>query len=123
MKNLVPSRRAVAWVRGALLAAIPVAAGLVLLMNALVVSGGGRSAVKTVADAPSMPVVIVLGARVHDDGRLYPTTNDRVDTAVELYKAGKVRKILITGDHGQTDYLVWLKRLKAGFLPLHCNPS
>jgi SanA protein len=29
---------------------------------------------------------------------------DRLETAVELYKSGKVDKLLLSGDHGQTTY-------------------
>lgn len=50
------------------------------------------------------PVAIVLGAFVHPDGRLCDMLEDRVRTAVELYQRGKVKKLLMTGDHGQLNY-------------------
>ncbi|MFZ5644091.1 MAG: SanA/YdcF family protein [Bacillota bacterium] len=49
-------------------------------------------------------VAIVLGAFVTSDGRLCDMLTDRVDTAVDLYKYGKVKKILMTGDHGREAY-------------------
>jgi vancomycin permeability regulator SanA len=45
--------------------------------------------------------VIVLGASVYRDGRPSDMLRDRLDTALDLYRAGKVRKILLSGDHGR----------------------
>ena len=57
------------------------------------------------ADAVSATrVAIVFGARVYGDGRLSSMVRDRVDTAVELYKAGKVQKLLISGDNQFENY-------------------
>lgn len=47
---------------------------------------------------------LVLGARVWNNGELSDIFKDRVKTAIELYKNKKVGKILVSGDHGQTDY-------------------
>ncbi len=47
---------------------------------------------------------IVLGAYVSPDGRLCDILKDRMDTAVELYRGGKVQKLLLTGDHGRRSY-------------------
>jgi SanA protein len=49
-----------------------------------------------VADAPSAPVVIVLGAKIRDD-RPLPFLAGRLDATVELVKAGKVRAVLVSG--------------------------
>ncbi len=54
--------------------------------------------------APSERVAIVFGARVYANGRLSGMTRDRVETAVQLYKAGKVQKLLISGDNSNKDY-------------------
>ncbi len=48
--------------------------------------------------------VIVLGASVHANGKLSPILKDRVDTAIMLYKTGKVKNFLVTGDHRSEDY-------------------
>ena len=61
-------------------------------------------AIYTLADAPARRVAIVLGARVYPNGRLSGMLRDRVDTAIELYKAGKVQKLLMTGDNSHVDY-------------------
>lgn len=50
-------------------------------------------------DVPKMPVAIVFGAGVGT-----PVLKDRVHTAVMLYKAGRVQKLLMTGDNGQLNY-------------------
>ncbi|AEG58861.1 SanA/YdcF family protein [Desulforamulus ruminis] len=47
---------------------------------------------------------IVLGAYVSPQGQLCDMLVDRVQTAVDLYKSGKVEKLLMTGDHGSTTY-------------------
>ncbi len=50
-------------------------------------------------------VGIVLGALVYGkSGRLSPVLEDRVDAAIALYKAGKVERLLMSGDHGQSNY-------------------
>lgn len=49
-------------------------------------------------------VAIVFGARVYPSGRLSAMLRDRVDTAVELYRAGKVQKLLVSGDNRFDDY-------------------
>lgn len=53
----------------------------------------------SVEAVPAMPVAVVFGAGVHN-----AVVDDRVLTAVDLYKAGKVRKLLMTGDNGRTGY-------------------
>ena len=49
-------------------------------------------------------VAIVFGARVYGSGRLSGMLRDRVDTAIALYKAGKVQKLLLSGDNQFADY-------------------
>ncbi len=56
------------------------------------------------ADAPGCDAVLVLGARVYDNGRPSPTLADRLDAAIELYRSGKAPKIIASGDHGTTEY-------------------
>lgn len=43
---------------------------------------------------------IVLGASVLSNGGLSLILQDRADTAIELYKEGKISNILVTGDDG-----------------------
>jgi len=53
----------------------------------------------TVETVPPRPVAIVFGAGVWPDGRLSDILRDRVEVAAELYRHGKVRKLLMTGDN------------------------
>ena len=63
-----------------------------------------RLVVTDIAAAPEIPVVIIFGAGVRADGRLSPMLADRMDTAIALYGAGKVRKLLVSGDNRFVDY-------------------
>ncbi len=47
---------------------------------------------------------IVLGASVRPDGSLSPILQDRVDAAHTAYKAGKIARFLLSGDHGDRNY-------------------
>lgn len=49
--------------------------------------------------APHAEVALVLGASLAQDGKPAPIFTDRMDSAVALYKAGKVPKILVSGDN------------------------
>ncbi|MEV5504961.1 SanA/YdcF family protein [Streptomyces orinoci] len=58
---------------------------------------------RTVADAPQAPVAMVFGAGLWQ-GRPSPYLADRLDTAIDLYRRGKVRVLLVTGDNGRESY-------------------
>lgn len=58
----------------------------------------------SVSAVPVAETALVLGAAVLDDGSLSPIFKDRVDTAVSLYVAKKVSKILVSGDNSSLDY-------------------
>ena len=58
---------------------------------------------RTVADAPSAPVAVVFGAGL-DQGRPTPYLAHRLDAALQLYRQGKVRAFLVTGDNGHIGY-------------------
>lgn len=60
--------------------------------------------IHTVADAPSAPVAIVLGAGLNDDGSPKPYLTIRLQDTVRLYQEGRIRAVLVSGDHGQVDY-------------------
>jgi SanA protein len=53
---------------------------------------------------PARSVVIVPGCRVHDDGTPSATLEDRLAGALELYEAGKVERVLVSGDHSRRAY-------------------
>lgn len=72
--------------------------------NAVVIGLGRAGTYERAADVPSRPVAIVLGARVYRDGTPSPVLADRLATALDLYRRGRVRRILVTGDNGTDDY-------------------
>jgi len=49
-------------------------------------------------------IAIVFGAKVWDDKSPSPVLYDRIVTAVELYRAGRVEKILMSGDNPSENY-------------------
>jgi vancomycin permeability regulator SanA len=49
-------------------------------------------------------VAVVFGARVWDNGETSPVLYDRVVTAVELYRSGRVKKLLMSGDNPTQNY-------------------
>lgn len=69
-----------------------------------------------IAQVPVRPVAIVFGAGVYKSGRPSPYLQWRVDTAVQLYKAHRVQKILMTGDNSTKHYNepVVMQRLAEG---------
>lgn len=55
-------------------------------------------------NAPTRRVAIVFGAGLWRDGSPTPVLKDRVATAAELYFAGKVEKLLMSGDNSYVEY-------------------
>lgn len=48
--------------------------------------------------------ILVLGCQVKEDGRPSHMLRDRLMRGVELYELGVSEKLLMSGDHGQTEY-------------------
>jgi SanA protein len=87
-------------------AALGSAALLVLLVvaaNAFVLTSGGDST-SEIAEVPHAEVVIVPGALVEPDGDMSAMLAARVEQASRLWHAGKVEKVLVSGDHGTWRY-------------------
>jgi SanA protein len=53
---------------------------------------------------PKHPVAIVFGAGYWSNGVLSDVLRDRLDAAIELYRAGKVQVLLLSGDNRVEDY-------------------
>lgn len=53
---------------------------------------------------PRPRVAVVFGASVFSNGELSPMLEDRVDTAIELYRAKQIDKILVSGDNRHPSY-------------------
>jgi SanA protein len=81
-------------------AAFLLAFGLPTLLSEII----SRNRTFTPDHAPNAPVAIVFGAGLNRDGQPSPVLRDRVSTAAELYFAGKVQKLLMSGDNRFLDY-------------------
>ena len=81
--------------------------GLVLLVvasNAYVMLKGQGRSTDRVAEVRPAQVAIVPGALVEPDGDMSAMLADRVKQAAALWHAGKVEKVLVSGDHGAWAY-------------------
>ncbi|MFB7464295.1 vancomycin high temperature exclusion protein [Streptomyces sp. NPDC056224] len=58
---------------------------------------------RTTADAPAAEVAVVFGAGLWN-GRPTPYLARRLDAAAELYRASKVKVVLVTGDNSRREY-------------------
>ena len=76
---------------------------LVALANVYVLTRGGDSTSR-IADVPKTEVAIVPGALVEPDGDMSAMLAARVEQASRLWHAGKVEKVLVSGDHGTWKY-------------------
>jgi SanA protein len=77
---------------------------LVLLAIPVLMRASVGHYIHTIASStPQAQVALVLGAAVAH-GKPSPILSERAASAVELYKAGKVSKILVTGDNGELSH-------------------
>jgi SanA protein len=77
---------------------------LVLGANAYMILGNRSAATSAIADLPHAQAAIVPGALVNPDGTMSSMLADRVHRAAALYEAGKVDKVIVSGDHGSWAY-------------------
>jgi SanA protein len=93
-------------VRVTLLAGFAAAVAALLAVGAinLYVVDSVRAGTSDVASLPRVQVAIVPGAFVLPNGGMSGMLADRVDRAVQLWRAGKVSRILVSGDHGTVKY-------------------
>lgn len=77
--------------------------GVVLLARGWV-WWSSRGHIHTLESVPPVRVAVVFGAGLWRDGSPTPVLRDRVATAAALYHAGKVEKLLLSGDNRFVDY-------------------
>jgi vancomycin permeability regulator SanA len=92
-------RRTVFW--GALATAIAIIAGS---FCSLWVRAEAFGHVYDESSVPPAPVAIVLGAQVYADNEPSPFLAARLDIAKRLLDEGKVKAILVSGDHSRWNY-------------------
>lgn len=73
-------------------------AGWLLIANALILSYHGF--IVSASTVPARPVGLVFGGGMKSPGVMSDMQTDRVIQGVALYKAGKVQKLMMTGDDG-----------------------
>jgi SanA protein len=83
---------------------LAIAAVALIGLPRLLLSLYANSRVFPAASAPVRRVAIVFGAGLRRDGSPSPVLEDRVATAAELYFAGKVEKLLMSGDNRFVNY-------------------
>lgn len=93
-------RRIILWFVLALVAALAAFVGV----NASMVAAEASRMYANVADVPERTVVIVPGAAVLRSGALSAVFLERADAAIALYRAGKARKILVSGDNSTVEH-------------------
>ena len=75
-----------------------------LLINWYVVSNSKPYIYATISDVPECYTGVVLGAKVNKSGLPSDILKDRIDVAIDLYKNHKIKRFLLTGDHGTSSY-------------------
>jgi SanA protein len=78
--------------------------GMVLIVNLRVNWKSNKYIFDNVQQVPECYTAIVLGAFVYKSGNPSNILQDRLDVAIELYKNKKVKRFLLSGDHGQVGY-------------------
>src|SRR3954454_6542732 len=82
-----------------------IVAGVVVVVTAnAIVLLGGNGDLKQLRDVPHAQAALVLGAQGKPDGHPSAMLADRIAAADDLYRAHKVDKLLLSGDHGQWGY-------------------
>lgn len=74
----------------------------VAVLNVLVLLDGGSSAADR-APTTDAECIVVLGAGVRE-GAPSPILEDRLAEALALHRAGRAKKVLVSGDHHTRDY-------------------
>lgn len=99
-----PLKRVLVWL---VLGLVILAAALLLWMCGLRGWAERRyreSIYTQVTDVPQRVAAIVFGAGYWPSGQLSDILADRLETAIALYEAGRVNKLLLTGDNRFVDY-------------------
>ncbi|PIE34846.1 hypothetical protein CSA56_06600 [candidate division KSB3 bacterium] len=79
-------------------------AGILGAMNLYILKCSESRIYEQSSQAPKAYTALILGAKAYAGGRLSHMLEDRVLTGLELYRQGKVQKLLLSGDHGRKDY-------------------
>ena len=85
--------------------------GIVGIAAVLAINGhvksAGKGKILTIEEAAileDVDCIVVFGCQVREDGSLSHMLRDRLIRGVELYHAGAAPKVIMSGDHGRTEY-------------------
>ncbi|MBB4956799.1 SanA/YdcF family protein [Micromonospora polyrhachis] len=94
------------WGRRLVFLLVPglLAASGAVVASVLWIRSEAEGRIYSAESVPSAPVALVLGARVYDDGTPSSFLEARLELAKRLYDEGKVRALLVSGDHGSWEY-------------------
>ncbi len=92
-----PNRRLRTWLLIAILIVLSLALTPFVIVELIKVTNKAKI-YSSVQAIPARPVAIVFGAGLNRDGSPSWMLSDRLDAAISLFKAGKVEKLLLTGD-------------------------
>src|SRR3989338_1835512 len=77
---------------------------VVLAVNTFIYESTKKYMYTEAALAPAAQAVLIPGAAILIDGGLSPIFRDRADAAITLYEAGRVAKILVSGDNSTVSH-------------------
>lgn len=88
-----------------IVASIVILVGVIVILTTIFLSRQailpyGQYIVRNIDQLPNRDIALVFGGGIEKDGSQSIMQEHRIKTAVELYKKGKVKKIMITGDDG-----------------------
>ncbi len=104
--NTNRNRMIVKWMTVIVLFVLVIGVGVVFGLNGYIKSSV-KDRIITAEDAAilsDVDCILVLGCGVRDDGTPSDMLRDRLLRGIEMYKLGAAPKILMSGDHGQTNY-------------------
>jgi SanA protein len=87
-----------------LLLGVEILAAFIILTNLVIYFSTKSHIYKNIEDTPKAQTVIIPGAAIFPNGALSSIFKDRVDKAIEVYKTGKVSKILVSGDNSTVSH-------------------
>ena len=104
--SLAATRAGAGWLRIGLIAVGALGLGVLAAIGGSVAFVRKKAAghLFTASEVPVAPVSLVLGAQVYPDGTPSPFLAARLDLAKQLYDAGRVRAILVSGDNMAPEY-------------------
>jgi vancomycin permeability regulator SanA len=80
------------------------AGALAVLLASFYVEHRYEDRIVSAGSVPTAPVALVFGAGLASNQSPSPLLAERIDTAISLYRAGKVRKLLVSGDNSDRSH-------------------